>query len=128
MARNRSRRRTEAPERDTVAMVHPSGTFTVLVSPARALKLRERGYTTSKAADAPSTPKRPELVERAKAVGIPAKGTNDELLAAIVAAEQAAVTQASSAAAAAGSGDDDDLEPGEVRQSSSAADDDDDDD
>jgi hypothetical protein len=84
-------RRRPKPEREQVALVHPSGSFTVLVSPARAVTLRTRGYKNSTASDAPAQPTRAELNARAKAAGIPAKGTNEELLAAVVTAEAATV-------------------------------------
>lgn len=81
------------PTRERVAMTHPAGRPTVLVSPTRAATLRERGYTnssgeiTSAGVTQPARLERAVLIERAKAVGVPAKGTNEALLAAVVTAE-----------------------------------------
>jgi ribosomal protein L32E len=89
MARTSSHKRTPKPERERVAVVHPSGKYTVLVSPARAETLiKRRGWARSTSSDAPKLD-RAELATRAKAVGVPVKGTNEALLAAVVAAEAA---------------------------------------
>lgn len=80
--------------RERVAMTHPHGKPTVLVSPARAVALRERGYTSAAAGtittadgEQPAKLDRKALGVRAKGLGVPVKGTNEELLAAITAAE-----------------------------------------
>ncbi len=83
---------------ERVAMRHPGG-FVVNVSPGRADKLAGRGYTrldsSAPAADgtpAPAGIDRKALIERAKALGIPASGKNADLLAAVEAAEAAGTT------------------------------------
>jgi hypothetical protein len=77
--------------RERVALTSPTGLFTVFVSPGRAQALRARGYREAKsppqATPKGTTPKRPELNARARALGIPAVGTNAALAAAIAAAE-----------------------------------------
>lgn len=91
--------------RERVALRDPKDKFTVLVSPSRAERLIARGYrvpkgaTTAPAASAPEVgrvPDRATLTLRAKAVGVPVKGTNVALL--------AAITQAEAEAAAGGEG------------------------
>lgn len=88
--------------RERVAVTHPHGRPTVLVSPSRAEALLKRGYTPgeaprrTRAADEPALNRR-DLNARAKELGIPATGKNEELAAATAAAE-----------AAAGNGDDGD--------------------
>jgi hypothetical protein len=74
--------------RERVAMTSPTGRFTVFVSTSRAAALAGRGYTpTTTAATEPAAPTRAELSERAKALGVPVKGTNAALAEAIAAAE-----------------------------------------
>jgi hypothetical protein len=85
---------TPKAPRERVALTHPTGKFSVLVSANRAAQLIGRGYkphaagTTTTAGTPVSIPNRNELTIRAKAAGVPVKGTNADLLAAIVAAEQ----------------------------------------
>jgi hypothetical protein len=76
------------PARERVALTSPTGKYTVFVSPSRATTLRGRGFTDAiPAASAPAAPTRAELSERAKALGVPVKGTNAALAQAIAAAE-----------------------------------------
>lgn len=75
---------------ERVAMVHPTGRFTVHVSESRATTLAGRGYTRHTETTESGSIDRRALVERAKAVGVPAKGTNEALLSAVEAAEAAA--------------------------------------
>lgn len=85
----------EHKARERVRVTHPTGRFTVLVSPSRAAVLAGRGYTLpSEAAAAtsaaPGGANRAALIARAKELGIPAVGTNVALTEAIKAAEEAA--------------------------------------
>lgn len=65
--------RTPKAPRERVALRHPSGKFTVLVSPSRAAALAARGYQPLEPAPAPDRPQgvdRKALMARAKALGI----------------------------------------------------------
>lgn len=80
--------------RERVNVTHPSGAFSVQVSPARAAVLAGRGYSlpgeaAAAAKSAPGGADRAALIARAKALGIPASGTNAALLANVEAGEKA---------------------------------------